>query len=123
MSDVDYAGATPVAWPTQLRDLRDERDAALTACAQLRIRVQVLEDERADANGDRLQALAERFGGVDVKYRREWRQWTARNITSKNERDSYRITREGRTAAAAIANLLDAIDLVDALVLARSKRA
>lgn len=114
MSDVDYAGAAPIAWPPQLRDLRDERDAALTACAQLRIRVQALEDERADANGDRLQALAERFGGVDVKYRRERKRWTARNITSKNERADYRITREGRSAAGAIAALLYAIDQVDA---------
>lgn len=65
-------------------------------------------------NDARLEALAKRFGGVDVMYRREWRRWSARNITSKNERDDYRLTRDGRTAAEAIAALLDAIDQVDA---------
>lgn len=60
-----------------------------------------------------LDQLAKRFAGIDVKYRRDIGQWTARLITSKNERDNYRITCIGATPLEAIIALLDAVHAED----------
>lgn len=61
----------------------------------------------------RIAALAARFQGVDLKYRRVWGRWVAINHCSKNERNDYRITCWGSTAAEALTALLDAVDAVD----------
>lgn len=56
-----------------------------------------------------LEALASRFHGLDLQFRRSgtgWPSpWRARQIVTKNERADYRITAYGSTAQEAIESL------------------
>lgn len=67
---------------------------------------------------NQLEALGNRFAGVDLSYRRdrpsEWpASWRARLVTSKNERSDYRLERYGETADAAMASLMLAVEEQD----------
>jgi hypothetical protein len=64
---------------------------------------------------EEFQKLGERFSGVDLKFRRnESLPWTARLITSKNERFDYRVVLKADTAEIAMRAVLDFVKKLDA---------
>lgn len=64
-----------------------------------------------------LQTLGERFHGVTLDYRRngtDWpAPWRARLVSTKNERDEYRVECFGETAQAAIESLCAVVAKLD----------
>jgi len=61
----------------------------------------------------RLDKLAKRFQGVDLKYRAGKNIWVARNLCSVNQDGGYRVEVTGATAAEAMSRLLLIIDRID----------
>ena len=115
---LDHASAECAEW----------RDRRRTLCDRLNIReadVVALTAQRDElAKGaqstplESVDALARRFAGLDLQYRRDGigtrrGEWRARLVVSKNERDAYRIETFGGTAQSAIAKLVDAVAEID----------
>ena len=68
-----------------------------------------------------LERLADRFAGIDIKYRRDaalLTGWSGRVriqlVTSKDARAKYRITKFGDTIEEAAARMIDAVAALDA---------
>ena len=65
-----------------------------------------------------MESLGTRFHGTDLQFRRSgtsWPfRWRARLLSTKNEREEYRITAFGNTAAEAILGLQIMVNKLDA---------